>query len=153
MGTYDSIELHGIDFQTKALGRGLATYRIGDEVRLETYANSEEEAAVARTYLYDEVPRRYAFEAVARVHFVVEDGRIVGLADEMTLYDEMGTDVFNIYGRDEHDEIHKLLPGAFEPERPPRTMHPGQPPLESLPKRPRRPGSTNDSLDFLLEED
>lgn len=147
MGMYDSIEVHGIEFQTKALGRGLSTYRIGEKVQLEVYANSEEEAKIARTFLYDETPRRYAFEAMALVHFVVEDDKIVGLADEVTLYDEMGTDVFDYYGRDEHDELHKLLPGRFERQRPRRTLHPGKPPMASRPQRPRNPEHTNDFLE------
>lgn len=138
MGMYDSIELNGIAFQTKAFGRGLAHYKPGDEVTLEVYAQTDEEAAVARTYVYDEVPRRYAVEVYAVEHVIVEDGRIVGLASESDLRD-LTYDSFDSYGRDVADGLAHI----FGEHRPRRTMSPHRPPVSEMPRRPRHPKPTD----------
>ena len=131
MGSFDELELNGIHWQTKALGKHLRTYRPGDEVDVERVATTAEEAAVAQTYTYDEVPQRYLVEIQAVEYALIEDGRLVGIADEATRT-ELADNTFDYYGRDRREQAAEIF--GLEVDRP---TSPGQPPVGPRPSAAR----------------
>mgnify|MGYP000048796123 CR=1 FL=1 len=133
MGMYDSIWIDGVEWQTKALGKHLRDYAVGDAAMVERIPTTDEQYAEARTHHYDVVPERYTVEVMAHAHLLIENGRIVGVRMESDGI-ALPVDRFDYHGRDTFDELAHI----FGQSRPPRTFHPGQPPLSSMPQRPRR---------------
>ncbi|WOC13640.1 hypothetical protein [Gordonia sp. MP11Mi] len=131
MGTYDSVLIDGVEWQTKALGKRLRTSRPGDAVEVEHVAATDEEVAQASTFAYAEVPGRYTIEVMATARLLIEDGKVVGLVNTTTV---VPADAFDYHGRDEHDRLAHI----FGEQRPRRTMHIAQPPVPPRPRRPRQ---------------
>ncbi len=140
MGTFDRIELNGLEWQTKALGKGMHTYRPGDRVQAARVASTDDPRDVGG-YTYDDLPDRYLVQIQTTAYALVEDGKLVGLASEADR-EELSTAKFDYYGRDEHDQLtHETR--LFEPERPRRAMTPV--PRLVRPTRRRRLAQRNDS--------
>jgi len=140
MGTFDRIELNGLEWQTKALGKGMHTYRPGDRVQAARVASTDDPRDVGG-YTYDDLPDRYLVQIQTTAYALVEDGKLVGLASEADR-EELSTARFDYYGRDEHDQLtHEAR--LFEPERPRRAMTPV--PRLMRPTRRRRPEQPSDS--------
>lgn len=123
MGTFDQLEIDGITWQTKALGKRMGVRRPGDEVEVRRVAGPDDPADVA-AYAYDDLPDRYVRYVVrvqAIAYALVEDGKLVGLASEADRED-LSDATFDHYGRDAHDEL--THDGPFDPRRPRRAMTP-----------------------------
>ncbi len=118
MGTYDELEINGICWQTKALGKMMRTRRPGDAVEVERAAAGDDPPEVAG-YVYDDLPRRYLVQIRALEYALVEDGRLVGLATDADR-DELVHDSFDHHGRDEAD----MMRDIFDIPRPERSMTP-----------------------------
>lgn len=129
MGTFDRVELNGIEWQTKALGKTMHTLRPGDRVSAARVASTDDPRDV-RGYTYDDLPDRYLVEIHAVQYVLVENGKLVGLATDADR-SELIYDTFDYYGRDEADGIRHI----FDIPRPPRVMTP----IPRGPGRPRRP--------------
>ena len=126
MGTFDDLEIAGINWQTKALGKGMRTLRPGDQIEVKRVASTDDPADIAG-YRYDDLPHRYLVQVRALEYALVEDGRLVGLATDEDRA-ELIYDSFDYHGHDEGDQMR----GVFDVPRPERTMTP-------IPRRPRRP--------------
>lgn len=120
MGTYDEVYLNGITWQTKALGKTLQRRVPGSPVEVQRVASTDDPEGV-RSYTYDDLPRRYLVQVQAVEYALVEDGHIVGLATAADR-DALINDMFDYYGRDEADELTRLMGG--DPAYPPRPMTP-----------------------------
>lgn len=118
MGMYDSIYLDGIEWQTKALGKGLASYRPGDPVRVQRVPNSEEYKTISH-FDYESLPDRYLVSVYARGYLLVKNGKVARLAtaEEQS---ELFLDRFDSLGCDEHDDRVHIFGG----QRPPRVLIP-----------------------------
>lgn len=119
MGTYNEIEIDGVVWQSKAFGKSMTTLRPGDRVEVVRATSNEDPEDVAY-YTYDELPDRYIVDIGSEQFALVEKGILVGLASEDD-EDELLTDTFDYYGRDEHDDI-TYDSQVFEPVRPRRAM-------------------------------
>lgn len=128
MGTFDDLIIDGINWQTKALGKSMHTFRPGDQVEVERVAGTDDPADIAG-YRYDDLPRRYLVQVRALEYAVVEDGKLVGLATDADRA-ALIHDSFDYYGHDEGDQMR----GVFDIPRPPRSMTP----IPRGPQRPRR---------------
>ena len=127
MGTFDELEINGITWQTKALGKRMGVRRPGDEVEVRRVAGPDDPADVA-AYTYDAVPDRYVVQIQSIEYALVDDGRLVGLASEIDR-EALSDATFDYYGRDEHDLL--THDGPFDPRRPRRAMTPvPKPPLD-----------------------
>lgn len=120
MGTFDQLEIDGIRWQTKALGKRMGVRRPGDEVEVRRVAGPDDPSDVA-AYNYDDLPDRYVVRVQALAYALVVDGKLVGLASEADR-EELGDATFDHYGRDEHDRL--THDGPFDPLRPRRAMTP-----------------------------
>lgn len=120
MGTFDELEINGITWQTKALGKRMGVRRPGDEVEVQRVAGPDDPSDVA-AYTYDYLPTRYVVQVQAIAYALVEDGKLVGLASEADRED-LSDATFDHYGRDAHDEL--THDGPFDPRRPRRAMTP-----------------------------
>ncbi|OBA59260.1 hypothetical protein [Gordonia sp. 852002-10350_SCH5691597] len=120
MGTFDELEIDGIRWQTKALGKHMGVRRPGDEVEVRRVAGPDDPADVA-AYAYDDLPGRYVVQVQAIEYALVENGRLVGLATAADR-EQLSDATFDCHGRDEHDLLTYDAP--FDPRRPRRAMTP-----------------------------
>lgn len=130
MGNFDEVDIGGINWQTKALGKTLQTRVPGDSVEVQRVASRDDPSEV-EAYAYDDLPHRYLVEVHAVEYLLIEGGRIVGLATDADR-EALNTDTFDYYGHDVHDEATVAIGG--EPRRPPRPTTP----IKRPPPRPRR---------------
>ena len=125
MGMFNEIRAHGSYYQTKALGK-FGSFGIGDPAEVQCVARTTAEHDVRPAFPYRQLPHEYTIAAVevdldrpaaetTDVHFLVRDGRLIGLAG--------ADDVERLPGFDYHGW----------------TMHPGYEPDLSAP-----PGSPGD---------
>ncbi|WP_411815810.1 hypothetical protein [Gordonia sp. SND2] len=134
MGMYDTVWIDGTPWQTKALGKNLRDYEVGDPAMVERIPITAVDYEEARTHHYDELPRRYLIPVMAVREVIIENGRIVGFASEDD-FDELFLDRFDYRGRDEHDQLAHI----FGQQRELRTYHPGQLHYPPRPRARRRP--------------
>lgn len=79
MGLFDSVVNDGRRFQTKALGSWGNTFTVGDAASVKCTSQTEQEYALNRVHLYDDLPSSYTVEAWAdgeRIDVLISDGRI-----------------------------------------------------------------------------
>lgn len=90
MGMFNEIRAHGSYYQTKALGK-FGSFEIDDIVEVQCVARTTAEYDQRPTFPYRQLPHEYTIAAVevdldrlaaetTDVHFLVRDGRLIGLA-------------------------------------------------------------------------
>ncbi len=143
MGGFDRVELNGVTWQTKALGKRYRILKPGDEARVEALADSDEEYAICDAYEYTDLPAEYIVRVYAIEDLLIRDGRIVGLYEHPDYPEDEEEDEdppppmlsFDEYGRSINAQIAPLL--GIEPPHLPRRPIPREP-RHPRPRRPRR---------------
>ncbi|KXO92915.1 Uncharacterised protein (plasmid) [Tsukamurella tyrosinosolvens] len=86
VGTFDTVIVGGLGYQTKALGAGMRHLVPGDRVRVAYKSQSEEEYDLSYTHPYLELPRAYTVLAIEEldgeeVAVEIVDGVLTGIVD------------------------------------------------------------------------
>lgn len=99
MGTFDTVQINGRRYQTKALGKGMGCVHVGDTVKPVYASKTHEEYTLSPIHSYVVSPVDFSFEACEEetgytVSVFVENSRIVGLGEHSSnRFDYYGTSI------------------------------------------------------------